>query len=107
MPKVKVTKNRVVVHVGDLWKKYKQGAKMEFRVHDVGRRGKSERIAVKYRGRWYDYAWSFDKEQVKVKGKKLVCYDPKAYEILAYLKKSGDLKGWKVCIRTMLGEACI
>ena len=93
MPKVKETRNRIIIHVGDLWKKYhKHKNSFIFRIHDVGRKGKSERIAVKYRGRWRTYAWSFSKDQVVKVGRNLLVYDDKAYDIIKKLKSSGDLK---------------
>ena len=102
MPKIKLTKNRIVVHVGDLWKKYHRSKNKKawtFRIQDVGRSKHSERIAVKYRGKWRTYAWSFSKEQVKKKGRTLIAKDPKAYEILKRLKKMGELKGYKIVRR--------
>ena len=55
MPKIKVTPNRVVIHVGKWWRKYrKEPEEFEaFRIQDVGRPKKSERIAVKLEnGKW-------------------------------------------------------
>jgi len=99
MPKVKTTRNRIVIHIGDLYRRYHRSKHRKpwvFRVHDVGRSGHSERIAVKYHGRWRTYAWSFSKQQVKKTGRTLIVYDDKAYEILSRLKRNGELRGYKI-----------
>ena len=102
MSKVTETKNRIVVHVEKLWQTYdtKYGREnFEFRVHDIGKKGYTERIAVKYHGKWHTYAWSFLKSQVSKSGRTLVCKDKSAYDILFKMKEKGDLKGYKVEFR--------
>ena len=100
MPKIKETKNRIIIHVGDYWKKYrKRKETFKFRIHDVGRKGKSERIAAYIKGKWVTYAWSFSKDQVVKVGRNLLVYDDKAYDILKKLKSSGELKGYKIIRR--------
>jgi hypothetical protein len=103
MPKIYETINRVRIHTGPYWRKYKQIPELfeDWRVHDVGRKGKSQRLAVKVRGKWVNYGWSFDKSQVKFnpRTKTLTVYDRKAYEILMSLKAKGELKGYKIIKR--------
>lgn len=97
MPTISESKNRIIVHVGDTWKKYeKQPELFEFRVHDIGRPGKTQRLATKYRGKWQTYAWSFTKDQVKKIKKRLFVYDTKALKLLIGLKREGELKGYSV-----------
>jgi len=105
MPKVKETANRVVVHVGDLWKKYHRASskikkRWQFRIKDVGRVKHSELILCKPpNDEWQAYAWSFSKKQVKKGKRKLIVSDAKAFEILQKLKEEGDLKGWKIVFK--------
>jgi len=101
LPKIKVTKNRIRIHVGNWWKKYKRNPDLfeEFRIHDVGREQKSERVSAKVKGKgWITYAWDFDKSQVEKVGKTLIVKDQKALEIIQKLKQQGELKGYKILI---------
>jgi len=105
MPKVKESPNRVIVHVGDLWKKYHRASpkvrkRWQFRIKDVGRVKHSELILCKPPNKdWQVYAWSFSKKQVKKGKRSLLVYDAKAFEILQGLKESGELRGWKLVFR--------
>jgi len=95
MPKVEETKNRIIVRVGDTWKK--GHANWKFRYHDVGRSKNTLRLSSKSpRGRWMTYAWSFTKEQVMKIGRSLLVYDQKAFDILKRMKINGDLKGYRI-----------
>jgi len=101
MPKIYETRNRVRVHTGKWWKRYRKKPEQfrAFRVHDVGRKGFSQRIAVQLDdGTWVDYGWSFSKEQVEydAKTKRLFVSDEKAYDILMDLKQNGELRGYVV-----------
>lgn len=99
MPKVKEWKraNRLIIHVGELWKQYdKHPEQFEFRQHDVGRKEFTYRIPCKYRNKWHTYAWSFLKSQVSKSDRTLICKDKSAYDILSKMKEKGDLKGYKV-----------
>jgi len=105
MPKVKETPNRIVVHVGEWWKRYHRASpkvrkRWKFRIKDVGRTKHSELILCKPPNKdWKMYAWSFSKRQVKKGKRSLLVYDAKAFEILQGLKKSGELKRWKLAFR--------
>ena len=105
MPKVKETANRIVVHVGDLWRRYHRASpktkrRWKFRIKDVGRLRHSELILCKPpNGKWQTYAWSFSKGQVKKGKRKLLIYDAKAFEILQKLKENDDLRGWKLVFK--------
>ena len=105
MPKVKETANRVVVHVGNLWKRYHRASpkvrkRWTFRIKDVGRVKHSELILCKPpNGEWQTYGWSFSKKQVKKGKRKLIVSDVKAFEILQRLKEAGELRGWKLVFR--------
>lgn len=106
MPKVKETKNRIIVHVGDAWKtvdKWKKG--YDWATHDVGKKGFTQRIAVRAveqrrkRGeKWQTYAWSFTKKQVALKKRSLTCHDKSSCEILGKMHDEGDLKGYALYI---------
>ena len=101
MPKIKVTPNRVVIHVGKWWRKYRKEPEEfdAFRIQDVGRPKKSERIAVKLEnGKWVTYGWSFSKDQVRYNPdtKELFVFDGKAFDIIKKLKQQGELKGIKI-----------
>lgn len=100
MPKVSTTKNRVIVHVGDLWKEYdKNPEDFEFRIQDTGRKGYSQRMACKRKGKWKTYAWTFSKKQVFPRKRTLYVHDDSAWKILSSLKKKGDLKGYRLVDR--------
>jgi hypothetical protein len=100
MPKIYATANRVRIHTGEWWRKYKKQPEQfkAFRIQDVGRPGYSQRIAVQLDdGRWVNYGWSFSKEQVElIAPKTLLVKDQKALEILMKLKAEGELKGYKI-----------
>ncbi|RLG36582.1 MAG: hypothetical protein DRN91_07620 [Candidatus Alkanophagales archaeon] len=106
MSKVKETPNRVVVHVGDLWKKYHRASpktrkRWQFRIKDVGRTKHSELILCKPPNKdWQVYGWSFSKKQVRKGKRSLLVHDAKAFEILQELKESGELRGWKLVFRS-------
>ena len=104
-PKISETKNRIVVHIAKIWQTYdtKYGREnFKFRVHSVGRKGYTNRIAVKYHNKWHTYAWSFLKSQVSKSGRTLICKDKKAYDILSKMKEGGDLRGYKVVMSPYL-----
>ena len=94
MPKIKETKNRIIIHVGNLYKQYSPSKNWTFRIQDVGKPKLAERIAVKRRNKWQTYAWSFSNSQIKKVKKTLYIYDKKAYEILQ--KIHSDLKGYRI-----------
>ena len=104
MPKVKETYERILVHVGDLWKRNTMiGLNMpkswNFRWHDVGKKGGTMRMACQIPNKgWHTYAWSFLKSQVTKSGRILICKDKNAYDILKKMKDEGDLKGYRVDI---------
>lgn len=101
MPKIFESRNRIAIHVGDTWKKYeKQPELFEFRLHDIGRPGKTMRLAVKYRGKWQTYAWVFTKDQAKKIKRRLLVYDKSALRILQGLKEKGELKGYGIMDKT-------
>ena len=97
MPKITETENRIIVHIGNIWKKGKKYHKdYDWRVHDIGRKGFTQRIIVKWANKWHTYAWSFLKSQVSKSNRTLICKDKNAYDILSKMKEKGDLKGYKI-----------
>ena len=105
MPKITSSKNRIIIHVGVSWKRVdREKYGYDWRTHDVGRGGFTQRIVVRRRigniaGNWQTYAWSFTKDQITVSGRTLLCKDKNAYDILSRMKREGDLKGYKVEFR--------
>ena len=98
MPKIKESKERILIHVADIWKR-KYIAGWNFRWHDVGKKGRTLRMACQIPNKgWQTYAWSFLKSQVSKSGRTLICKDKNAYDILKKMKDGGDLKGYKVDI---------
>ena len=101
MPKISVTRNRVKVHVGALWKIYDVHPERftDFRSPDVGRPGKTQRIACKYRGKWKHFGWSFHKSQVRKTKKTLIVTDLSAMVILKGMQRRKDLVGYRLILR--------
>jgi hypothetical protein len=98
MPKIKESKERILIHVSDIWKR-KNISGWNFRWHDVGKKGGTMRMACQIPNKgWHTYAWSFLKSQVTKSGRTLICKDKNAYDILFKMKEGGDLKGYKVDI---------
>lgn len=104
--KVETSKNRITVHVGDLWKLYgkqREEAKNEwqFRKHDVGRKGHTYRITVNpplANEGWQTYAWSFPRgtDGVVKKDRRLHVYDDEMLKILLEVQGREELKGYKI-----------
>ena len=94
MPKISTSNNRIIIHIGNLWKKKKQID--EFKIKDPGRVGYFQIILCNYRSKWHTYAWSFLKSQVSKSGRTLICKDKNAYDILMKMKEEKDLKGYGV-----------
>lgn len=96
MPKVRETKERILIHVDDFWKR-KNIAGWNLRWHDVGKKGRTMRMACQIPNKgWQTYAWSFFKSQVSKLDRTLICKDESAYNILSKMKEKGDLRGYKV-----------
>jgi len=101
MPRIYETANRVRIHVGNYWKLYDEHPELfeEFRVHDVGRKGMSQRISAKIKDiGWVTYGWSFSKDQVRYDHDKKILYvfDKNALDIINKLKAQGEIKRVKL-----------